>query len=61
MSMPAQAIIELNIAHCERLLTTEMDEAKRQMVARLLAEERAKLAKLKSGSGRPPGPGSKEK
>jgi hypothetical protein len=36
----------LNIEHYRRLLKTETDESKRQTIAKLLAEEETKLAKL---------------
>jgi hypothetical protein len=39
-------IVQLNIEHYRRLLKTEIDESKRQTIAKLLAEEEAKLAKL---------------
>ncbi len=39
-------IVQLNIEHYRRLLKTETDEPKRQTIAKLLAEEEAKLAKL---------------
>jgi hypothetical protein len=42
----ARTIIELNIRHYRALLRTETDASKRQTVARLLAEEEAKLATL---------------
>ena len=34
----------LNIEHYQRLLAREIDEARRQTIMRLLAEEEAKLA-----------------
>lgn len=34
----------LNIEHCKRQLAGEADEARRQVLSRLLAEEEAKLA-----------------
>lgn len=37
-------IIELNIEHYRSLLTSESNPAKRQTIAKLLAEEEAKLA-----------------
>jgi hypothetical protein len=37
-------IAQLNIEHFRKLLTSETDEAKRQTLLRLLAEEEAKLA-----------------
>jgi len=48
MSVAAKAIIELNIKHYRDLLGSETDVSKRQTIARLLAEEEAKLAKLLS-------------
>jgi hypothetical protein len=39
-------IAELNIQHFTKLLQTPLDERTRATVARLLAEEKAKLAKL---------------
>lgn len=41
-------IAKLNIEHFQRGLNTELDGSKRQTLLRLLAEERAKLAKLES-------------
>ncbi len=46
MSVAARTIIELNIKHYRELLGRETDASKRQTVAKLLAEEEAKLAKL---------------
>ncbi len=43
-------IAKLNIEHFQRRLNTELDDSKRQTLLRLLAEERAKLAKLESSS-----------
>ncbi|HEY6994763.1 MAG TPA: hypothetical protein VH397_13695 [Xanthobacteraceae bacterium] len=42
----ARTIIELNIEHYRNLLKDEADAAKRRTIAKLLAEEEAKLAKL---------------
>ena len=42
----ARMIIELNIAHYRRLLKTETDASKRQVISKLLAEEQAKLMAL---------------
>ena len=42
----ARMIIELNIKHYERLLKVEADPARRQTIAKLLAEEREKMATL---------------
>lgn len=39
-------IARANIAHLREKLATERDEAKRQILQRLLAEEEAKLASL---------------
>jgi hypothetical protein len=39
-------IIELNIEHYRRLLKTETEPTKRQMIQKLLAEEETKLAAL---------------
>jgi hypothetical protein len=39
-------IAKLNIDHYRRLLKAEADESKRRTIARLLAEEEAKLAEL---------------
>jgi hypothetical protein len=41
-----KAIARLNIEHYRKLLTTETDEIRRQMLVRLLAEEEAKLASM---------------
>ena len=46
MSVAARTIIELNIKHYRDLLRTQTDPSKRQVIAKLLAEEEAKLAKL---------------
>jgi hypothetical protein len=42
----ARTIIELNIAYYRNLLKDEANASKRQTIAKLLAEEEAKLAKL---------------
>ena len=42
----ARTIIELNIAYYRNLLKDEANASKRQAIAKLLAEEEAKLAKL---------------
>jgi hypothetical protein len=39
-------IVELNIRHYEQLLTRETDPSKRKTIAKLLAEEKAKLLAL---------------
>lgn len=41
-----KAVARLNIEHYQKLLATETDEAKRQTLRRLLAEEEARLAAL---------------
>ncbi len=38
----------LNVEHYRKLLANEADEARRQMLVRLLAEEEARLAALES-------------
>ena len=47
-----RTIARLNIEHYRKLLTQEMDEAKRQTILRLLAEERAKSASLEANPPR---------
>lgn len=39
-----KTVADLNIEHYKKLLATETDPVKRQMIQRLLAEEEAKLA-----------------
>lgn len=39
-----RAVARLNIEHYRKLLATETDDAKRETLHRLLAEEEAKLA-----------------
>lgn len=46
MSVAARTIIEANIKHYRELLKIESDPSKRQAIAKLLAEEEARLAKL---------------
>ena len=41
-----RGIVELNIEHYTKLLQTALDEQSRKTIERLLAEEKAKLAKL---------------
>jgi hypothetical protein len=41
-----KTIAQLNIEHYRRLLSSETDEAKRQTLQRLLAEEEEKLAQI---------------
>jgi hypothetical protein len=40
-----EKVAKLNIEHYKRLLASETDEAKRESIARLVAEEEANLAK----------------
>ena len=40
-----KTVADLNIAHFKALLATETDPVKRQTIERLLAEEKAKLAR----------------
>jgi hypothetical protein len=46
MTPRARRIAELNIERYRELLKSETDASKRQTIAKLLAEEEAKLAKL---------------
>jgi hypothetical protein len=46
MTPSARMIIELNIKHYRKLLNSETDASKRETIAKLLAEEEAKLARL---------------
>lgn len=41
-----RSVARLNIEHYKRLLAGDLDEARRQVLERLLAEEEAKLANL---------------
>ena len=41
-----EKVAKLNIEHYERLLSSETDAAKRELIARLLAAEEATLAKI---------------
>ena len=43
-----KTVARLNIEHFRKLLANEADETKRQLIARLLAEEEAKLARLEN-------------
>ena len=52
MSVAARTIIELNIKHYRDLLRSETDASKQQTIAKLLADEEAKLAKLVAGQDR---------
>ena len=51
-----KTVANLNIAHFKKLLSAEIDPAKRRTIERLLAEEEAKLAQA-----RPPKDGSSDK
>jgi hypothetical protein len=46
LSSSPRTIVELNIKHFRDLLKTETDPAKRETLAKLLAEHEAKLAKF---------------
>jgi len=46
MGPSARTIVELNIQHYRGLLKTEIDPSKRQTIAKLLADEEARLAQL---------------
>jgi hypothetical protein len=46
-----RTIARLNIEHFQRLLATETDATRRQMIMRLLAEEEAKLTALTGNIG----------
>ena len=46
MGPSVRTIVELNIQHYRELLKTETDPSKRRTIAKLLAEEEARLAKL---------------
>jgi hypothetical protein len=48
MSVAARIIIELNIKHYRELSERETDASKRETIAKLLAEEEDKLAKLQA-------------
>ncbi len=41
-----KTVANLNVKHYKRLLACETDATKRESIARLLAEEEAKLAKI---------------
>ena len=43
-----RTVAHLNIEHYRKLLANEVDEARRQQIARLLAEEEAKLARFEN-------------
>jgi hypothetical protein len=43
-----KAVARYNIEHYRKLLANETDEARRQAIARLLAEEEGKLAALEN-------------
>jgi hypothetical protein len=45
-----RTVAHFNVEHFHKLLETETDESKRQMILRLLAEEEAKVASLKHSS-----------
>ena len=43
-----RTVARLNVEHYRKLLANETDETRRQTIARLLAEEEAKLARLEN-------------
>lgn len=45
-----KTVARLNVEHYRKLLANEADETRRQQIARLLAEEEAKLARLENPS-----------
>ncbi len=47
-----RTVARLNIEHYRKLLDEEVDQAKRQIILRLLAEEEAKLVSLKTSPGK---------
>lgn len=49
-----RTVADLNIAHFKKLLATETDSEKRQLIERLLAEEEAKLARARAEKGETP-------
>ena len=48
MNTSARTIMELNIKHYQELLKTETDASKRQVISKLLSEEKDRLAKLQT-------------
>ncbi len=46
-----RTVAQLNIDHFRKRLSEEADDAKRQMLQKLLAEEEARLAKLTNPTG----------
>lgn len=49
-----RTVASLNVEHYKRLLASETDEQKRNVLLRLLAEEEAKLPPLPDNSGKKP-------
>ena len=49
-----RTVASLNIEHYKRLLATETDESRRQILLQLLAEEEAKLSKANPAATKPP-------
>ena len=47
-----KTVARLNIEHYRSLLANEADETRRQVIARLLAEEEAKLSRLENPNNR---------
>jgi hypothetical protein len=52
MNTSARMIMELNIKHYQGLLKTETDASKRQVISKLLSEEKDQLAKLLARKGK---------
>jgi hypothetical protein len=46
-----RTVAKLNVEHYRRLLATETDEARRQVLLTLLAEEESKLAQVQAEAG----------
>lgn len=46
-----RTVAHMNVEHYRRLLVVETDEARRQVLLRLLAEEEAKIGIAKKNSG----------
>ena len=51
MNTSARTIMELNIKHYQELLKTETDASKRQVISKLLSEEKDQLVKLLTRKG----------
>ena len=49
-----RTVASLNIEHYKRLLATETDESRRQILLQLLSEEEAKLSRANRADAKPP-------